>query len=115
MVENISGVVGVGVILMELAGASSDLGHFTSDDFHIGLAGCGHYESRLDISTFDCISLAATPSLSIMEVSSFHPVGLPPFDQADVSLSAMDDMDIDMDIDLGPVVVDEPAQAVSQL
>ncbi|KAL9116581.1 MAG: hypothetical protein Q9187_006893 [Circinaria calcarea] len=46
-----------------------------------------------------------------MEVSSFHPVGLRPFDQTDVSLSAMDDMDIDMDIDLGPVVVDEPTQA----
>ena len=50
----------------------------------------------------------------MMEVSSFHPVGVLPLEHTDVSLAAMDDMDIDMDIDLGPVVLDEPARAVSQ-
>ena len=51
----------------------------------------------------------------MMEVSSFHQVDLLPHHQTDVSLAAMDDMDIDMDIDLGPVIVDEPTGAVSQL
>lgn len=75
----------------------------------LGLAGLALWGVSIHFIFF-----AALPSL-IMEVSSFHPVGLLPTHQRAVSLAAMDDMDIDMDIDLGPMVVDEPGKAVGQL
>ena len=48
-----------------------------------------------------------------MEVSSFRPTEIQSFASNDLSLTKMDEMDIDMDIDLGPVVVTEPEQQVS--
>ena len=48
-----------------------------------------------------------------MEVSSYQPVKSSAFDQPSMSLNEGNEMDIDMEIDLGPIHDDEFIQSVS--